>query len=114
MPGEASPSCPPLPVGLGCTSAARQVPSAGTPLQAATELGHISGALTFHCQLMAGETQCPKLLSSQVELPEVSPALTQLWQRLGCAGKLWGFDPSILSTSPVLISPPGRWLRARQ
>lgn len=44
---------------------------------------------------MAGEIQCPKLLRLQIDLPETSPALTQLKQGLGCARNLWGFNPSV-------------------
>lgn len=32
---------------------------------------------------MAGEIQCPKLLRLQLELPEISPVLTQLKVRSG-------------------------------
>lgn len=57
---------------------------------------------------MAGEILCPKLLRLQLELPETSPALTQL-KSLGDAKNFF----SHLYTSPFSISPPQR-LSTRQ
>lgn len=69
----------------------------------------VHGALTFHSQLMAGEIQCPQMLRLQPELPETSPALTQL--KVGSGGCKEPFQPSLHHS--FLHLPPQR-LSTRQ
>lgn len=107
---QASPPCLlPVPHGqdAGLALPSPTPPSLCRDSPARSSVGlQVHRALTFHSQLMAGEIQCPTLLRLQLELPETSPALTQL--KGGSGGRKEPFQPSLHQS--FLHLPPQRLL----